>query len=428
MRAKKSGLIILLIGIILFGLNACRNIDEGVEEIIIPTSQVIPVVDQEDSNVIGTVTPEITEPLNDTDTTDNIKEPKNPTYIPESLLTFIESSITKGVELNAFSSIMSDKELTMDEINSLSNDNVVGEYVDMINASTGTVLQIDCDNDGVQDLYFLINDGGTMGNSSRYVLKGNSDGTYMMTDSSYTEVAEELAFIDFEGKNYLLQTTFDFNTKISNGFKISCFIDGIVHERIFLRKDAVVYNNNINLEDKSLESIAKSCEKSGLNQYAYHVRYNDYIVQGSAERILKENEIKDYPNENSYSLKSNVFYGADINNDGKEEIYSKDIFFTSTRGMVSHLQYTIYNMKTIDMIEKCLHEITGYPQMFWVEKSEEGNIVCFLFLDNLLDYTIYGYNITKDKVKEVFRVTSTGNIIINRTIYTMGINLDGDKW
>jgi hypothetical protein len=34
-------------------------------------------------------------------------------------------------------------------------------------------------------------------------------------------------------------------------------------------------------------------------------------------------------------------------------------------------------------------------------KSDEGNTVCILKLDNLLDYSIYGYNITKDQVKEV---------------------------
>jgi hypothetical protein len=95
--------------------------------------------------------------------------------------------------------------------------------------------------------------------------------------------------------------------------------------------------------------------------------------------------------------------------------------------MVTHLQYAICNMKGKDMIKKCLNKIS-YPQMFWVEKSKEGNILCILSLDNLLDYTIHGYNITKDKVTEVFRVTFTGNMVINRTIYTTGINLVDEKW
>lgn len=428
MRKREFVLTILMIGCMLFGLIAWGNMDGDGDEIIIPTSQVTPVVSQEDTHMTGTVTPEITEPLNTSDITKKLKKLKKPTYIPESLLTFIENSIKKGDQLDSFTSIISNKELNIDEICSFSDNKVVGEYVDMIIASTGTVLQTDADNDGVQDLYFWIKDGGTMGNSSRYLLKGNADGTYMMTDASHIEVTQELAFIDFEGKNYLLQTTFDYNSKINNGFEISLFIDGMVHERIFLSKDAVVYDYNINLKDKSLESIAKSSEKIGLHQYAYHVRYNDYIIQGSAERLLRENEIKDYPTRNSYSLNSQVYYGADTNNDGKEEIYNKDIFFASTLGMITHLQYTIYNTKGTDQIEKCLNGITGTPKMFWVEKSEEGNIVCILSLDNLLDYTIYGYNITKDKVKEVFRVTSTGNMIINRTIYTIGINLDDEKW
>ncbi len=427
MEKKEKRLTILVMGLLLFGLIACRNIKDEADKIITPTPQITPMVDQKNTNMKITVTPEITNAVDNTDTTENLKEPISPTYIPESLLTFIENSIKKGDELNTFSTIVSDKELSSDEINSFSKDKVVGEYVDMVEASTGRVLQVDADNDGVQDLYFWINDGGSMGNSSRYLLKGNADSTYTMTDASYIEVTQELAFINYDGKNYLLQTTFDYNTKINNGFEISCFVDGKVHERIFLSKDIVEYNENMNLKDKSLASIAKSCEKIGLDQYAYHVRYNDYKVQGSAERLLKENEFKDFIDENSYSLNSDVYYGADIDNDGREEIYYKDIFFTSTRGMITHLQYEICNMSGKDMIKNCLNTM-NYPQMFWVEKSDEGNIVCILNLDNLLDYTIHGFNIKKDGVKEVFQINFTGNMIINRTIYTTGINLEDEQW
>jgi hypothetical protein len=427
MGKKEIRLSVFVIGLFLIGLTACRNIKGEEEKIITSTPQITPVVDQEDSNMITTVTPEITKTVDNTDTTENLKEPISPTYIPESLLAFIENSIKKGDEFNTFSAIVSDKELSSDDIISFSKDKVIGEYVDMVEASTGKVLQVDADNDGVQDLYFWINDGGSMGNSSRYLLKGNADGTYMMTDTSFIEITQELAFINFEGKNYLLQTTYDYNTKINNGFEIICFIDGTVHERVFLNKDAVDYKGNINLIDKSLESVAKNCEKIGLDQYAYHVRYNDYKIQGSAERLLQESEYKDYVDDNSYSLNSDVYYGADIDNDGKEEIYNKDIFFTSTSGMITHLQYKICNMKDKDIIKKCLNKIS-YPQMFWIEQSEVGNIVCILYLDNLLDYSICGYNITKDQVKEVFRVVFTGNMIIDRAIYTTGINLENEKW
>lgn len=408
MRKKEIRLTVLVIGLLLLGLTACRNIKIEADKTITPT-------------------PEITNTVDKTETTEKIEEPMSPTYIPESLLAFIENSIKKGDEHNSFSAIVSDKELSNDEIKSFSKDKVVGEYVDMLEASTGKVLQVDADNDGVQDLYFWINDGGSMGNSSRYLLKGNADATYTMTEASYFEVTQELTFISFEGKNYLLQTTYDYNTKINNGFEISRFINGTVHEQIFLSKEAVEYKEDINLKDKSLESIAKNCEKIGLDQYAYHVRYKNYKVQGSAERLLQESEYKDYVDENSYSLNSDVYYGADIDNDGKEEIYSKDIFFTSTSSMITHLQYKMCNTKEKDMIKKCLNKIS-YPQMFWIEQSEEGNIVCILYLDNLLDYNICGYNITKDQVKEVFRINFTGNVIINRTIYTTGINLENEKW
>lgn len=426
MRKKEIRLTVLVIGLLLLGLTACRNIKIEADKTITPTPQIAPVVDQEDTNII-TLTSEITKTVDKTETTEKIEKPMSPTYIPESLLAFIENSIKKGDEHNSVSAIVSDKELSNDEINSFSNDKVVGEYVDMLEASTGKVLQVDADNDGVQDLYFWINDGGSMGNSSRYLLKGNADATYTMTEASYFEVTQELSFISFEGKNYLLQTTYDYNTKINNGFEISCFINGTVHERIFLSKEAVEYKEDINLKDKRLKSIAKNCEKIGLDQYAYHVRYKNYKVQGSAERLLQESEYKDYVDENSYSLNSDVYYGADIDNDGKEEIYSKDIFFTSTSSMITHLQYKMCNKKEKDMIKKCLNKIS-YPQMFWIEQSEAGNIVCILYLDNLLDYNICGYNITKDQVKEVFRISFTGNMIINRTIYTTGINLENENW
>ncbi len=438
MRKQEIRLTILVIGLLLFGLTACKNIkDEAqitsmvdqdhIDTIITVTPGITPAAEQRDTNRTITVTPEITKGIDNTDTIDSLKEPKSPTYIPEGLLTFIENSIKKDDSLNSFSPIISDKELNKDEINSFSKDKVIGEYVDMVEASTGKVLQVDADNDGVQDLYFWINDGGSMGNSSRYLLKGNTDGTYTMTDASFIEVTQELAFINFEGKNYLLQTTFDYNTKIDNGFELICFIDGRIQERIFLSRDAMEYKVNIDLKDKSLESIAKSCEKIGLDQYAYHTRYNDYKVLGSAERLLKENEFKDYVDEKAYSFNSRVFYGGDIDNDGDEEIYYKDIFFTSTIGMTTHLQYEICNTRGKDIIKNCLDKMS-YPQMFWIEKSDQGNIVCILHLDNLLDYTIHGFKITKDKVKEVFRIDFTGNMIINRTIYTTGINLEDEKW
>lgn len=426
MGKKEIRVSVLVIGLFLIGLTACGNIKDEEVNIITSNPQITPA-DQEDTNMIITVTPEITKTVDNTDTTENLEEPMSPTYIPESLLAFLEKSIKKGDELSTFSAIVSEKDLSSDEINSFSKDKVIGEYVDMVEANTGKVLQVDADNDGVLDLYFWINDGGSMGNSSRYLLKGNTDGTYTMTDTSFMEVTQELAFINFEEQNYLLQTTLDYSTKINNGFEIICFIDGTVHERIFLSKDAVEYNENISLKDKSLDRIAKNCEKIGLDQYAYHVRYNDYKIQGSAERLLQESEYKEYVDDNSYSINSDVYYGADIDNDGKEEIYNKDIFFTSTSGMITHLQYKIYNTKDKDIIEKCLNKIS-YPQMFWIEQSDVGNIVCILCLDNLLDYSICGYNITKDQVKEVFRVSFTSNMIINRTIYTTGINLENEKW
>lgn len=60
-----------------------------------------------------------------------------------------------------------------------------------------------------------------------------------------------------------------------------------------------------------LESTAKNCEKIGLNQYAPLIIYNDYLVQGSAERLLEENEIKHSPDESTYMFNSNVYYGTD---------------------------------------------------------------------------------------------------------------------
>ena len=100
-----------------------------------------------------------------------------------------------------------------------------------------------------------ISEGGSLGSNSRVFLKGQKDGSFVKTDV-WENITQELIFIEFEGKNYLLETTYDYNKKYTNGFLISAFEDGVCRERasILLTNDG--YETDIELSDPGYEELA----------------------------------------------------------------------------------------------------------------------------------------------------------------------------
>ncbi len=66
-----------------------------------------------------------------------------------------------------------------------------------------------------------ISEGGSLGSNSRVFLKGQKDGSFVKTDV-WENITQELIFIEFEGKNYLLETTYDYNKKLKLPTPIRC--------------------------------------------------------------------------------------------------------------------------------------------------------------------------------------------------------------
>ena len=93
--------------------------------------------------------------------------PTTTSYISKCLLDLLSDTILKSKEEDILKDMVSDKKLSDNEIKKYTSDSTVAEYKEQLDEYGGYVLLVDADNDGIEDLFFLLNDGGSMGNNSR---------------------------------------------------------------------------------------------------------------------------------------------------------------------------------------------------------------------------------------------------------------------
>lgn len=360
----------------------------------------------------------------------DVAEPTSTTYIPKELLDLLSEAILSSTEVDLLQSMVSDKELTEEEIDKYKTDSVAAEYINYSNEHYGSVFLIDADNDTVHDLFFLVEDGGSMGNNSRYLLRGHTDGTFERT-SFEDGLTHKLAFIMFQGKNYLIETNYDFNMKEHSGLIIKCFQNGKIVEEVYLKITADDYIVSISTsEDKYTDLFVESTKitQGDYNILDYNsVFWNDntHSFIGRAETFIEE---KDYQFYHEWiTTFSDKWYLCDLNNDGQDEIYSKDVFLTSGRAQ-SRLINSIVTEKVnlngqhLDIFD-CYHfEPKGTPMMFWVSTVDDKNIISVITYCSITDYTETGYLIEGEAVSEVYEVKFTGKKIVKQSIYTRGIN------
>lgn len=337
---------------------------------------------------------------------------ESPAYIPETLLEFLGDLAGKESEeiIENITPLTSDSRLEEEELEEYKDDPAVAECIEWIDEcgsiGRGMFLRADGDNDGIEDLFAWISDGGSMGTNYRVFLKGQKDGGFVRTDI-WEDITQELIFIEFEGKNYLLETTYDYYKKCTDGFLISCFQEGVRSERIYIRLTDDGYEADINLTDRRYKELADKI--AGMKDAGFQKDYDyDWLFD------IGNGEVKDDAPEGLEDTRRGAYYRSDINNDGKEEWYTKSIFYPSTLYTNMYLEDSLYlngNSKREELITYYGLECEGVPLAFWVEHVEKTDkqIVCLLCYDGLSRYILYGFLIEEEKAAEIVEIDFRGN-------------------
>ncbi|MBD5541327.1 MAG: hypothetical protein HDR00_09100 [Lachnospiraceae bacterium] len=337
---------------------------------------------------------------------------ESPDYIPETLLEFLGNLTVKESEeiIENITPLTSDSRLEEEELEEYKDDPAVAECIEWIDEcgsiGRGMFLRADGDNDGTEDLFVWISDGGSMGANYRVFLKGQKDGGFVRTDI-WEDITQELIFIEFEGKNYLLETTYDYNKKSTDGFLVSCFQEGVRSERAYIRLTNDGYKADISLTDRRYKELADKI--AGMKDAGFQKDYDyDWLFD------IGNGEVKDDAPEYLEDTRGGAYYRSDINNDGKEEWYTKSIFYPSTLYTNMYLADSLYlngNSEREELITYYGLEYEGVPLAFWVEHVEKTNkqIVCLLCYDDLSRYILYGFLIEEEKAAEIMEIDFRGN-------------------
>lgn len=273
----------------------------------------------------------------------------------------------------------------------------------------GIFLLVDADNDGIKDLFAWIWDGGSAGDTGRVLLQGQSDGSYKKTDES-GGVTQELSFVEYDGKNYLLETSFDYYKKCTNGFIVSCYENGVCCETAEITVNNDSYTAQIIYADSNYQKLAGKIAEMGNDGFLDEGNsyYTWLVIEGSAEKLEKAPEsLRDKLGEQAYH--------SDFNNDNDEEWYVKKIFYPSSMASVVHLQQEIFLTAEWEKGESLLEhyglEYEGVPLMFWVEHCDKTDkqVVCLLCYDGISRNIVYGFLIEGENAAKVMEIEYAGN-------------------
>ena len=349
-----------------------------------------------------------------------------PTYIDASFVEMLRDLLQKeNEEINkVLQSKVCDKVVTDEELEQYAVNPDVAECKELMDSANGGMfLLVDGDNDGYDDLFAWIYDGGSMGNSHRVFLQGQKDGSFKKTYVD-EDVTQELCFVEYGQKNYLMETDFDYNKKDSNGFIVSCYEKGELYEKAYINKVADSYVPEIAFVEDGYDKLAQSTAELGkkgfIKEDSYYFEW--LVLEGSGEEIVATpEELKDEVN-------AKTVFCSDLNNDGQTEWYSKYIFYPSSMSTIVYLEDKLFFSDKQEKDMLLYHydlEYEGIPLMYWVEHVEEKDreIVCLLCYKGLSKNMVYGYLIEGENVSRVMEIDYEGEEKIVNEIYTKDINL-----
>ncbi len=394
----------LLVGLwsVCIGLCACGKNTGQVAEISAETIEKTSG-EQMESGETKQATQPIPETVSESAETESviIQEPELSQTVPSKLQTLLQESFLAGTSLETIQPMVVDR---MVEEPDVYRGLGIDETLDELEMWGGILLGADADNDGIEDLLAWIRDGGSSGNTSLQLARGKEDGSYEVTEYQGI-MSQELAFIEYEGQNYLLETDYDYNRKAANGFIVTCFEQGRVSDRVYLEAVASEWEPEIISCASGYEALAEHYVELGRDGFHDESLYDYRVDAGSGEWVEKTED---------------TVYHADIDNDGVEEWYEKHIFYPSSIHVALYLEDALYFAEAPDQQETLLAyydlQYEGTPLMFWVEKVATGDsgaskqVVCLLTYEGLSTNRIYGYLIEGDTVTEVFAIEYEGQL------------------
>lgn len=284
-----------------------------------------------------------------------------------------------------------------------------------------TIMEADCDNDGTADLFWQLDGfyiGGQSGTVEYIFMKGHPDGSYEETDFFF-EQPEEFHVLSYEGKNYICYLDFDSDRLIYNGYTVRSYEDGKRVEKAGVHVVLDKYESPRVQAETGFERLA--ADMAGKCDAIKGQLGEGQMIEGGAER--RADGTPEQPS--AYELTS---YRCDLDNDGKEETYTKwirDLIFYDG-GM--HLEFEVdagtaagqdnqngqsdgNGQETHESgnrgIEKLAEELKGCidtPMALWVEEYEGKNIVHVLHMTGLADYRVAGYLVEESDYSTVYEI------------------------
>lgn len=344
--------------------------------------------------------------------------PEHITYISHDFLELLSGCIQERNE-SILSAIIVDRELTNQDLEAYADDPVVAEHIHYLDEVGGLFLKVDGDNDGIEDLFAWFDDGGSLGNSTRHFLKGQADGSFQCT--TVTEgVTQELFFAGYDDTVYLIETGYDYNRKVVNGFVVSLYREGEILETLTIAERAETYEPTVIYQAAGYEELAEKYAEEGRN--GFWVDNNDEFSYeiGSAETIEDEEEARDIlalNNSTDMYLRIYPIYCSDFDNNGEQEWYMKYIFYPGNLSTYLSLDGTIYQIgggkeSIYDRLRSYALEYEGLPLYFWVDTLGDKQIVLLLSYEGLYREYLYGYLIEEDQVEKVMEIDYIGNPVI----------------
>ena len=322
------------------------------------------------------------------------EERRGSEQIPQELIDYLSEYMLKSREelRDIMIPLVSDRELTLEEVKELSRDNKVikNEFLAIVssNGTAGMWLEVDGDNDGINDIFLCQYLGGSFGQVNYYFFKGTAEGSYELTDCQ-EKMKEEFAFINWEGKNYLARTTYEFTKKCVNGISLECYENGIFQGGVWLTITAKEGEEAHSIQtsypgDEKYKSLAYA-----LAEISENYQIGQKLPLGTAEEEQEEGYTR----------------SSDIDNDGEPENYSVSRWETTNYYTTDCMLFKAEEEEIEERIYNIISEekTLGIPMNLWVDETEYGNVTYILYEDELYDFHICGYLFTETDSRKVIQ-------------------------
>lgn len=340
--------------------------------------------------------------------------PEAPAYISQEFLNLLEQLLADGTAHEILPSMAVDQVLTEQEIGTYAADPKIASYKRIADAVGGTFLKVDGDNDGIEDIFAWIDDGGSVGNNSRVFMKGQEDSSFEITSDLYG-ITQEISFVSYDGTVYLLETHFDYDRKIADGFIVSLYQEGEVCETLLLNYVVDSYEATIIYREEGYENIARKYAEEGVHGFWEGSTFSHKM--GNAETVAEKA----------------LEYYADIDNDGEKERYRKFLFNPSSLSGIMSLDEILYGEETeetegVSLLSTYSLEYEGIPLFFWVDSVVDKQILFLLCYEGLDREMLYGFLIESGQAAKVMEIDYNGILDFAYRIYTKGINYERNPW